>query len=71
MFNANEDKRSWVPFIVASAATAALSTLGAELIRWGVDELRGQFGTKKPATPAAPVAATLAKPEPTPPASSV
>ena len=49
MFNASDDDevKSWMPYVVGMAATAMLSSLASELVRWGVDELKQKYGTKK------------------------
>jgi len=46
----DDDKpiKSWVPYIVGMAATAILSTVGSELAKWGIDELKNKWGTKSP-----------------------
>ena len=51
MFNAADDEepiKSWLPYVVGMAATAMLSALGSELVKWGVEELKEKYGTKKP-----------------------
>ena len=50
MFNQQDDDdkplKSWWPYIIGMGATAILSTLGSELVKWGVEELRTKYGTK-------------------------
>lgn len=46
--NDDEPAKSWLPYIVGMAATAIASALGTELVKWGVEELREKYGTKKP-----------------------
>ena len=50
MFASQDDQptKNWMPYIIAMAATAILSTVGAELAKWGIDELRNKYGTKPP-----------------------
>jgi hypothetical protein len=52
MFSATNDGdkpiKSWTPYIIGMTTTAILSALGTKLVEWGIDELRGKFGTKKP-----------------------
>ncbi len=47
MFNADDDTKSWTPYVVGMVATALLSSLASELVRWGVDELKQKYGTKR------------------------
>jgi hypothetical protein len=48
MFNPQEDwKDSWRPYIIVMTATAILTTIGNELARWAVHELKEKFGSKK------------------------
>ena len=42
-----EPVKVWFPYVVGMAAAAIFSTLGAELVKWGVDELRLKYGTPK------------------------
>lgn len=46
----DDDKpiKSWLPYVIGMAATAMLSALGSELVKWGVEELKEKYGTKKP-----------------------
>ena len=55
MFNANSDKsKGWLPYILGMSATAVLTVVGSELVRWGVDELKalrnGKLDAKKPSS---------------------
>lgn len=47
LVNQDDDKKTWLPYIIGMTATAILSTLGSKLIEWGVDELRAKYGTQK------------------------
>lgn len=48
MFNATDEEKekSWLPYILGMTATAILTTVGSELVRWGVDELKKKYGKK-------------------------
>jgi hypothetical protein len=39
--------KSWIPYIIGMTATAILSALGTEAVKWAVDELRTKYGTQK------------------------
>lgn len=49
MFNQSNDEpiKEWMPYVIGMAAAAALSTLGSELIKWGIEELRTKYGSPK------------------------
>jgi hypothetical protein len=43
----NEEQTTvWFPYIIGMVATAILTTLGSELVKWGVEEVRNKFGSK-------------------------
>ena len=48
MFNTQEDwKDSWRPYLIVMAATSILTTIGNELARWAIHELKEKYGSKK------------------------
>jgi len=36
--------KDWLPYIIGMTATAIISTIGHELVKWGVDELKHKYG---------------------------
>lgn len=49
MFPQDDKPKENVPRILAIAfATAALSTLGAKIVDWAVEEVKARYGSKKP-----------------------
>lgn len=47
MFKQDDDQKTWVPYVIGMAATAIVSALGTELVKWGIDELKLKYGSKK------------------------
>ncbi len=50
----DDHHKNWYPYVISMTLTAILSTMGAKLAEWVVDELRYKFGSKDevPAEPA-------------------
>lgn len=38
--------KQYLPFILVNAATATVTTLGVEAVKWGVEALKSKFGPK-------------------------
>lgn len=41
--------KQYLPFVLVNAATATLTTLGTEAVKWGAEALKAKFGPKPPA----------------------
>lgn len=40
--------KQYLPFVLVNAATATLTTLGTEAVKWGVEALKAKFGPTPP-----------------------
>lgn len=38
--------KQYLPFVLVNAATATLTTIGVETVKWGVEALKSKFGPK-------------------------
>ncbi len=47
MLKQDDDQKTWVPYVIGMAATAIVSALGTELVKWGIDELKNKYGSKQ------------------------